>query len=681
MMFDRLGDRDYDSFQPDEHTYLKDKIGFAKFGPPQMESGYDDAQNNSIDETYELIVNNNNRYAKWKNRVVVSFIYNCLEPLPQQKLEKAKQCSDYNPYTDITPVPVFVIRKCRGSEHPCRMFVDCDNRVYSSWDDYITTNKLNQYTMILPKHGRYDGDSNGTVLLETHATPSCSIQYTLAQHADSASSVAGIASGAVLLTAAVSAIPVAPLAISAAIVTGAGAGLYSIARSGFNLYDRATHGETMSITNSEARGAYLNIIAGTLGLVGAGATGATARFATQGVHIGEGARVTVDVLNIANTTLGAAALANASYEMYDTWRESGTISPLSLLQLGSSVLFFGNAVYNFKTANTIINEAQTNALQDHEKSLRSNRHRKTFNKLLKETIRQNNGNVQAGRAEVISTISTMSNRDDVLAVLTRNNRRFNKNGVCFAAEGGRITLNGIAVDLINMDIMSNNHRTQFLIDLPTIPNGNAPNPRLIYPNNFFETLVGTENTSTYTKYAMQIYQNSPFLLKAYKIMFNYSEETQTKIFKIFLLLLEQLELRKVEIVDLFREYDVFNESPYIFCLNSTIEFLKIKINEYERQFQTNNNSYSNLTNLGTVERSKCWLSTVINNLIDDRVDQIPVKELLKFVVTKLSSKIYNFLQRELVATRMAATTTPGIKTSCTICGGYYYVHQSADGGL
>ncbi|KAF5306468.1 hypothetical protein FQR65_LT18564 [Abscondita terminalis] len=406
MMFDRLGDRDYDSFQPDEHTYLKDKIGFAKFGPPQMESGYDDAQNNSIDETYELIVNNNNRYAKWKNRVVVSFIYNCLEPLPQQKLEKAKQCSDYNPYTDITPVPVFVIRKCRGSEHPCRMFVDCDNRVYSSWDDYITTNKLNQYTMILPKHGRYDGDSNGTVLLETHATPSCSIQYTLAQHADSASSVAGIASGAVLLTAAVSAIPVAPLAISAAIVTGAGAD---------NEYNKL-----------EARGAYLNIIAGTLGLVGAGATGATARFATQGVHIGEGARVTVNVLNIANYDLGAAALANASYEMYDTWRESGTISPLSLLQL----------------ANTIINEAQTNALQDHEKSLRSNRHRKTFNKLLKETIRQNNGNVQAGRAEVISTISTMSNRDDVLAVLTRNNRRFNKNGVRFAAEGGRITLNG-----------------------------------------------------------------------------------------------------------------------------------------------------------------------------------------------------------------------------------------------
>ncbi|KAF5278095.1 hypothetical protein FQR65_LT03611 [Abscondita terminalis] len=438
MMFDRLGDRDYDSFEPNQHTYLKDKIGFAKYGPPQSVNGYNIAQKDSIDETYKVIVYNSNHFAKWKDRVVISFIYNCIEPLPELQLEKAKKIKDYNPYTDIRPTPIFVIRKCKNSVHPCRIFVDYDNRVYSSWEDYITNNKLEKAMMVLPKGGRYYGDANGQVVLEKHHTPSSSIQQTLLQHADTASSVVGIASGGVLLTTVIPAVALGPIAVSAAVAAGVGVGAYSIFRSSCQVYDRLMHGESMSFTNSEARGAYLNIIAGTLGFVGAGATGAMSQLAAEGVQIGEGARAAVNVLNIANASLGAAALANASYDMYDTWKEGGTISTLSLIQLGSSVLFFGNAVYSFRTANTIINESQTNALRNHQESLRSNRHRKTFNKLLKETIRQNNGNVQAGRAEVISSISNMANRDESFALLTRNNKRFNKNGVRFAAKMGKL---------------------------------------------------------------------------------------------------------------------------------------------------------------------------------------------------------------------------------------------------
>ncbi|KAF5306470.1 hypothetical protein FQR65_LT18566 [Abscondita terminalis] len=391
MMFDRLGDRDYDSFEPNQHTYLKDKIGFAKYGPPQSVNGYNSAQKKSIDETYKVIVYNNNHFAEWKDRVVISFIYNCLEPLPELQLEKANKIKDYNPYTDIRPTPIFVIRKCKNSVHPCRIFVDCDNRVYSSWKDYITNNKLEKAMMVLPKGGRYYGDANGQVVLEKHHTPSSSIQQTLLQHADTASSVVGIASGGVLLTTVIPAVALGPIAVSAAVAAGAGVGAYSIFRSGYQVYDRLMHGEvvfafsliktsffllqSMSFTNSEARGAYLNIIAGTLGFVGAGATGAMSQLAAEGVQIGEGARAAVNVLNIANASLGAAALANASYDMYDTWKEGGTISTLSLIQLGSSVLFFGNAVYSFRTANTIINESQTNALRNHQESLRSNRHR------------------------------------------------------------------------------------------------------------------------------------------------------------------------------------------------------------------------------------------------------------------------------------------------------------------
>lgn len=48
-MCDRLGDRDYDSFEADEHQHLKKKIGFAFFGPPQNnDGGYKMKQNEQM---------------------------------------------------------------------------------------------------------------------------------------------------------------------------------------------------------------------------------------------------------------------------------------------------------------------------------------------------------------------------------------------------------------------------------------------------------------------------------------------------------------------------------------------------------------------------------------------------------------------------------------------------------
>lgn len=54
----------------------------------------------------------------------MSFIYNCTEPLPEEKLKRAQKFPDYNPKVDLCPLPIFVIRKCEGSPNPCRIFVD-----------------------------------------------------------------------------------------------------------------------------------------------------------------------------------------------------------------------------------------------------------------------------------------------------------------------------------------------------------------------------------------------------------------------------------------------------------------------------------------------------------------------------------------------------------------------------
>lgn len=84
----------------------------------------------------------------------------------------------------------------------------------------------------------------------------------------------------------------------------------------------------------------------------------------------------VNTVGVLNMSAGGVSLANSGYEVFDQWyNENQTPSALTILQLSSSVLFFGHAVYNFKGAQTIIDETQAQVLQDYQDSLRSNRHR------------------------------------------------------------------------------------------------------------------------------------------------------------------------------------------------------------------------------------------------------------------------------------------------------------------
>lgn len=188
-----------------------------------------------------------------------------------------------------------------------------------------------------------------------------------------------------------------------------------------------------------------------------------------------------------NLGASGAGILHSSYEIYVQWREENVApSFLTVVQLSSSVLFFGNAVYNFRTGAAIVEETQTKVLQEYQDGLRSNRHRyifflllivmifdvyfrKTFNKMRLETIRQNEGNVAAAQADVIATIRTIPDRNEVFAVLTRSNKMFNKSNIKFAASGGKITLNGVAVDISMFGELSKTEQSTFLLELPQSP--------------------------------------------------------------------------------------------------------------------------------------------------------------------------------------------------------------------
>ncbi|GJQ67602.1 putative cognition protein [Trypoxylus dichotomus] len=77
-IYDELGDRDYDSFEFNEHHLLKEKILFAVHGPPkELEGGtigYDDKQIKECEDLYEKIRTKN----KWNKDNFDEHDENCI---------------------------------------------------------------------------------------------------------------------------------------------------------------------------------------------------------------------------------------------------------------------------------------------------------------------------------------------------------------------------------------------------------------------------------------------------------------------------------------------------------------------------------------------------------------------------------------------------------------------------
>lgn len=85
--------------------------------------------------------------------------------------------------------------------------------------------------------------------MERHLSPACQWDYKLLQAGDIATGAAGIASGAVLITAgaSIAALPVAPVVVAGAMVVGAFSGAWALGRSAYALYDRRKHNEVSNV--------------------------------------------------------------------------------------------------------------------------------------------------------------------------------------------------------------------------------------------------------------------------------------------------------------------------------------------------------------------------------------------------------------------------------------------------
>ncbi|KRT80392.1 hypothetical protein AMK59_6454, partial [Oryctes borbonicus] len=393
-------------------------------------------------------------------------------------------------------------------------------------------------------HGKYQSNENSSeVLLEERFSPSCSFITRSLQVADIGTGAAGMLSGAALFVSMFT--PAVAITVPVAVGTGIVTGTYAASRSAHTLYDRGQHEESVNVYNPESRAAFLNIVAGGMSIAGAGVTKIASSFVRSGGNVGASVQHTLTAINSANVLISGTATVNSCYDVYQQYFEEGVApSALTIVQLGSSLFFFGNSLYNFQTGGTMVQEMQTSTINEISEGLRSNRHRKTFNKMVKETTRVK-GEVR-GKAEVIATMRNSASKDEILAVLTRSNKYFNKKGIRFSAERGDISLNGIQVDILKYGNMPRTQQGFMLETLPPIPESRSSS----YVNN-------TRNTVQSMRYGERV--NKVFGLASFdpasamSALMCFSQDVQPKILRICENFMNRIDVDIIaSLIDLFK---------------------------------------------------------------------------------------------------------------------------------
>ncbi len=223
-------------------------------------------------------------------------------------------------------LPLF---KVQGKDGP--RFIDNLGRRYSSFEDWKQNNQLPPGRMTYAQDGALRLGSDGQPLLETSNTPK-TVDTWLEQGKQVADAVA-LVGGVVVLAAAVvgtggAVVPIAGVAL----------GLYGIGTSTANLADRSAHGQSISLTNSEAAMDWLNIAGSALAL---GSMSAATRAGTAVLGGGEKAAINGSRLMVASQYADTVAVGSQGMYLAEHWDE---MDPQQRATFASQMAFFGIAL-------------------------------------------------------------------------------------------------------------------------------------------------------------------------------------------------------------------------------------------------------------------------------------------------------------------------------------------------
>ncbi|PNF18695.1 hypothetical protein B7P43_G04997, partial [Cryptotermes secundus] len=432
-LYEKFGDRDWDCYKCDEEKLLERNLGYAIFGRPdelpESENdftGYPKEKLTEIRKVSAIIKKHSKDSPECQgSEMLVSTIFVFL-----------------NREDQLFPFPVFRIPGCDPKDAKKagpEKFVDSNCRVYKDWDDFLKSNQLPSGSYCYPRGGVYIGDENDKVILDFGKTPASSFTNTLLSVCDTASSLIMVGGMAVSLTAMFTAVaaPVAAAASAGAIWTG----VYGASRSTQTLVDRGRHEQSVGLKDTEARNCWISAASNVLGIASAKGVAYLTKVTQSGEVLGRTGRVMVTALNYGSLAANGLGLFSTFVALCEKHNSEG-VTPLEVFQFGSSLLFFSMSAMNTKTASAIIKETQSGIINEFEGSLRSNRHRRMFRRVAKQT-QGNDGNSMQGNAKVIRGINHITDKDDFFAGLVRVQKQLSRSGATVSfTDTGLVEING-----------------------------------------------------------------------------------------------------------------------------------------------------------------------------------------------------------------------------------------------
>lgn len=213
--------------------------------------------------------------------------------------------------------------------------VDSVGRTYANVVEWVQGNALPPGQVSYPS-GLTLGDGSTPVSLETSVTPS--VRDTTIERIKhwgdlAALGLGAVASGVIVFGSGGLATPV----VAGAWAVAGGSALWATGRGVETIIDRASHDQSVSLADPDARAAWLTVAAGGLTLAGGGLMGTAAR-ATNGSRLAVSTARAAGVLNTGANYADAATALNDVHTLYSQW---DTLSPGQRAQTALSVAFWG----------------------------------------------------------------------------------------------------------------------------------------------------------------------------------------------------------------------------------------------------------------------------------------------------------------------------------------------------
>ncbi|XP_049788187.1 uncharacterized protein LOC126191378 [Schistocerca cancellata] len=382
-----------------ELLILRRKVGYAIYGIPDEEPKCDNAHTGYSESKYKTVkavvefIRYVNKKTKEKDELHMAIIFVFVEHQKQ-----------------VLQFPVFRILLTETTWK----FVDMNCRVYSSWQDYLTHNELPEGKFCWPLKGIYSADSNDKVQLGWGSTPAAQPGRKVVKVADTVSTVAALGATGMCVVGVFT--PLGPL-MAAAGVCSAVSSIYSAIRSATSLADRGIHGQTVNpFTDGQALTSWFSMAGNVFGAAAGAAASRAATLAMNGrvmSKTGEIVRKTLEVTSALVSVTGVGIGAMSSGERV----KKGKATPLEVFQFSASLLFLAHATVSFQTASKIIEDIQKGVIDNFERNLRSNRHRKQLK--LGKNIAGTGEDLVDGNERVIRGIRSIGSKDDFLAGMVR----------------------------------------------------------------------------------------------------------------------------------------------------------------------------------------------------------------------------------------------------------------------